>query len=66
MWAAILTLAPLLLELIKLFFGAPSDKRADVIKDVKASFAKIRDAIQKAQDTEGDTSAIEDLINGKK
>jgi hypothetical protein len=66
MLAIIAAALPIILEMIKLIFAAPSDKRADVAKDIMDDLAKIRAAIQKSQETEGDTSELEEIINHRK
>ena len=63
-WLAILTtLGPIVIELLKIFFGGSNEvdkqKLAEKIRD---DLAKIRAASDKAAET-GDTSDIEDIIN---
>lgn len=69
MLAAIIALAPLVLEILKLFVtskASGADKKAAVdeaTQALKNTIARLRAAIDKAEETEGDTSAIEDEIN---
>lgn len=65
--ALITLLAPILLEIIKIFFSKSSDEQKQAAaNEIRATLAKIRAATQKAEDTGGDTSDLEDVINGKK
>lgn len=69
MLAAIIALAPLILELLKVILGAGSSKadKNAAIEEAKASLQeairRTRAAIDKAAETGGDTSDIEKIIN---
>ena len=58
-------LAPIALELLKIFTGKDQNAKAAAKEELLAAMARIRAAVQKAEDTGGDTSAIEDIINKK-
>lgn len=59
-------LAPIILELLKIFFGGGNaTEKEKAQKEILEYLAKIRVAIQKAEDSGGDTSEIEDVINRK-
>lgn len=63
---AILSLAlPVILEVLKLFFSKDTteETRKKAADDLLAKIAEINLALKKAEDTEGDTSGIEDVIN---
>lgn len=61
-------LAPIVLELLKIFFA--KDTTAEVkeraAKDILAKIQEINKALKKAKDTDGDTSELEDIINRPK
>jgi hypothetical protein len=57
---------PVVLEVIKLFSSTPEQDREKVKGALLERIARVRAALKKAEDTEGDTQDIEDLINGKK
>lgn len=60
-------LAPIVLELLKIFFGKRDD--AETLKkaqqDIMEKLRLIREAMSKAQESEGDTSDLEDIVNKK-
>lgn len=63
---AILSLAlPVILEVLKLFFSkdATEETRKKAADDLLAKIAEINLALKKAEDTEGDTSDLEKVVN---
>lgn len=67
--ALILPALTLIWEIVKaLFFsGGDSSKEVDAaVAKYREQEAKIRAAVKKAEDTEGDTSDLEDIINRRK
>lgn len=66
MWAALTALIPLFVEILRLFSGSGSSEREKIKAEITQSLARIRQALQKAEETGGDTSDIEDIINGRK
>lgn len=66
---AIITLVlPIVLEVLKLFFSKDTTEevRQKTAKELLEKIAEINRALKKAEDTEGDTSDIEDVINRPK
>jgi len=61
-------LAPLLVELLKLFFSPDSTAEAKekAVNQVIDNIKLINAALKKAEDTDGDTKDIEDIINKPK
>lgn len=60
---ALLTLlAPLVVELLKIFFGKDKSAQEAAGKEIREALRKIRLAVDKAKETD-DTSDIEDIIN---
>lgn len=53
---------PIILEVLKIFWGPTPDK-AKVAQEILDNLKRIRAALDKAEDTSGDTSDIEDIIN---
>lgn len=65
--AIISLLAPIVLELLKIIFGGSSNSdKEKALQEVREQLAKIRAAIGKAEETGGDTSDLEKIINGRK
>lgn len=68
----IIALAPLFLELLKVIFGSKGSaaEKAEAVKlaeeKLKRAIQEVRAAIDRATDTEGDTSDLEKIINGPK
>lgn len=63
---AILSLAlPVILEVLKLFFSKDTteETRKKAADDLLAKIAEINLALKKAEDTEGDTSDLEKVVN---
>lgn len=63
---AILSLAlPVILEVLKLFFSKDTteETRKKAADDLLAKIAEINLALKKAEDTEGSTEDIEEIIN---
>lgn len=63
---AIISLAlPVILEVLKLFFSKDTteETRKKAADDLLAKIAEINLALKKAEDTEGDTSSIEEIVN---
>lgn len=63
--SAIAGLVTALIPLVMKLFFAPKNEHGAIIDSIMAKLAKVRVALDKADETEGDTSAIEDIINGK-
>lgn len=69
MLSAIVALAPLFLELLKVILGNKGSdaQKAEAVKlaeeKLKRAIAEVRAAIDKATETEGNTKEIEDIIN---
>lgn len=61
--ALITLLAPLVVELLKIFFGGSSTEKEKAAVEIKEALRRIRAAISHAEETDGDTSKIEDIIN---
>lgn len=59
---------PIILEVLKLFFSKDTNEevRQKTAKELLEKIAEINRALKKAEDTEGDTSDIEDVINRPK
>jgi hypothetical protein len=69
--AIVIALAPLILELLKILWGNKGSE-AEKLRAVQEAEASLRDviartraALQKAEDTDGDTSDLEDIANRK-
>lgn len=57
-------LAPILLELLKIFFSkTPEEEKRKAQQEILEKLRVIRAAITKAEDTGGDTSDLEDIVN---
>jgi len=54
--------APIILEVLKIFWGPTPDK-AKVAQEILDNIKRIRAALDKAEETGGDTSDIEKEIN---
>jgi hypothetical protein len=60
-------LAPILLELLKIFFSKTDvEVKQQAQKDILEKLRQIRAAMAKAEETEGDTSDLEDIVNRPK
>lgn len=72
MLAAIIALAPLVLELLKILVGNKGSEaeKKEAIQEaenaLRDAIARVRAAVDHATDTGGDTSKIEDIINRPK
>jgi hypothetical protein len=66
--AAIIALAPLVLELIKLLFGRGGNDAAvkQAEEALKRTIQEIRAAVAKAEETGGNTEDLESIINRPK
>lgn len=53
-------------QIITLFQKTPEEKRADLIKGIEGYMKDLHQAVQKSQESGGDTSALEDLINRRR
>lgn len=57
-------LAPILLELLKIFFSKSDDSvKQKAQQEILAKLREIRAATAKAEETGGDTSDLEDIVN---
>ena len=64
MFAWLSLLAPIVLEVLKLIFATPSDQRPAVAESVRKRISELYAAVKQSQETEGNTDALEKLING--
>lgn len=64
--SAIAAIIPLVLKLIDLFKGTPEDAAAKIKSSLLEYISKLQEAVKKAEETNGDTSSLEDLLNRRR
>lgn len=68
MGSLISLLAPIVLELLKLFFAkdTTAEAKEKAAKEILAQIQEINKALKKVEETDGDTSDLEKIINRPK
>lgn len=61
--ALITALIPILTKILGLFIKTDAEKRGDAIAALNTFVDDLEKGVKKSEDTEGDTSGIEDAIN---
>jgi len=62
--ASFLAILPILKMLLELFIKTPEEKLGEVSTNISRYLSEIKDGVQHLKENKGDTSKLEDALNG--
>ena len=64
MWSSIMAVLPIIKMVMGLLITTPEERLGEVSKEILRVLSEVRDGVQDLKENAGDTSSLEDAING--